>query len=85
MRFENLKEDFDTLCTQLGLPHTTLPFVSNSPRVCQHNPKPDEHYYDNEVIKIISENWMDDLDRFGYSYDNSKIYELRQRRKLFHF
>jgi len=82
IRFENLKEGFDTLCTQLGLPHTTLPFVSNYQLACKRNHKTDEFYYDDEVIKIVSKNWMDDLDRFDYSYDNSKINELRQRNEV---
>jgi len=82
MKFENLQGDFDTLCAQLGLPRMILPFIDKSRPYLR--PKPDEHYYDDGVIEIVSKTWIDDLRRFDYSYDNFKICKLRQRKKSFH-
>jgi len=79
IRFENLDRDFDKLCTQLGQPYTTLPCPNGS---YGRSIRPEGDYYDYEAIEIVSKNWADDLRRFNYSWDNSKICKLRKNSNL---
>lgn len=63
IRFENLQEGFNVVCSKLGRPVTQLPHVNKCPG------KHYTEYYNDETRQIVTEMFKDDLDRFGYAYE----------------
>ena len=62
MRFENLAEDFRTVCGTLGISPETLPRYNRSRR---------EHfseYYDDELRELVRARFAAEIERFGYTY-----------------
>lgn len=62
-RFENLQQDFATICQRIGRPVTTLPRLN-----------PTEHqeyryYYKDKDAEIIAQWYKKDIDYFGYAFD----------------
>lgn len=62
LRYENLGEDFRTLCQRLGLPPVDLPHVNVSP----HGGYRD--YYDDETRAIVAGLYAADISLFGYQF-----------------
>ena len=60
-RFENLNEDFNTICKQIGR-NVSLPHVKSSKRGNYRE------YYDDLTIKIVEEWFSKDIDKFGYRF-----------------
>ncbi len=60
-RFENLEEDFQTICKKLNLQNTKLPHSRKSKRS-----KGYMDYYDKETLAIISEKFDKDFQYFNY-------------------
>lgn len=62
-RFENLTEDFKKICTQLSISPITLPHKGKGTG--------DDYrkYYDEDSKKIILENYRDEIEMFGYTFD----------------
>ena len=61
-RFENLQDDFNTVCNKLSIP------VQKIPRL---NPSRHGHYtkyYDNETREIVAERYAKDIEHFGYKF-----------------
>ena len=63
MRFENLADDFRSVCARLAIPDAPLPQYNRSNR---------EHYssyYDAELCELIRKRFAPEIDRFGYAFE----------------
>jgi hypothetical protein len=63
LRFENLAEEFASVCADVGIPPTPLPNYNKSER--DHYSK----YYDKELRDLVGERFADEIARFGYTFD----------------
>lgn len=63
MRFENLAEDFRSVCVELDLPPATLPEYNRSSR--EHYSK----YYDAGLEALIRKRFAAEIERFGYVFE----------------
>ena len=63
MRFENLVDDFRTVCTALGIPPMALPQYNRSNR--DHYSK----YYDDELLELVRARFAAEIARFGYTFE----------------
>lgn len=61
-RFENLREDYLSVCKELDIPCGKLRHVNKT------NHKHYTEYYDNETISIVEKKFQEDIDNFGYSF-----------------
>jgi hypothetical protein len=62
MRFENLADDFRTVCGTLGISPATLPRYNRSSR--EHYSK----YYDEELRHLVRTRFAAEIERFGYTF-----------------
>ncbi len=65
MRFENLADDFRTVCAALDLSPTTLPQYNRSSR--EHYSR----YYDEELRELVRKRFAAEIERFGYTFEQS--------------
>lgn len=65
-RFENLQDDFNYICQQIGIPAKTLGHVNKAPASQQKNWR---DYYDNETKEFIADLYQRDINLFGYEFD----------------
>jgi Sulfotransferase family len=63
IRFENLTDDFRTVCGRLAISPPTLPQYNRSAR--EHYSK----YYDDELRKFVRTRFAADIERFGYTFE----------------
>jgi Sulfotransferase family. len=63
MRFENLVDDFRTVCRALGISPTTLPQYNRSNR--EHYSR----YYNDELRELVRERFAAEIERFGYTFE----------------
>jgi hypothetical protein len=63
MRFENLAEDFLTVCRTLAISPPTLPRYNRSSR--EHYSK----YYDDELRELVHTRFAAEIERFGYTFE----------------
>jgi Sulfotransferase family len=63
MRFENLTDDFRTVCGQLEISPATLPQYNRSNR--EHYSK----YYDEELRELVRTQFAVEIERFGYTFE----------------
>jgi hypothetical protein len=63
MRFENLVDDFRTVCGRLGISPETLPRYNRSSR--EHYSK----YYDDELRELVRARFAAEIERFGYTFE----------------
>jgi hypothetical protein len=63
MRFENLADDFYTVCGRLDISPPPLPQLNRSTRA--HYSK----YYDDELRELVRIRFAADIERFGYTFE----------------
>ncbi len=63
MRFENLADDFRTVCGTLGISPAILPQYNRSSR--KHYSK----YYDDELRELVHTRFAEEIERFGYAFE----------------
>jgi hypothetical protein len=63
MRFENLVDDFRTVCAALDISPMKLPQYNRSNR--EHYSK----YYDDDLIELVRVRFAAEIERFGYAFE----------------
>ena len=63
MRFENLAEDFNTVCAALNISPGTLPQYNRSSR--EHYSK----YYDNKLRELVQRRFATEIEHCGYTFE----------------
>ena len=63
IRFENLADDFRTVCGTLGISPATLPQYNRSTR--EHYSK----YFDDELRELVRMRFAAEIERFGYTFE----------------
>lgn len=64
-RIERLQYDFDTACDLAGIPRRTLPRTNDSGGI------PLSDVYDFASRRLVERIFRDDIERFGYTFDDS--------------
>ena len=68
-RYENLKEDFRLVCEMIGVPFISENFPHEKKSVGR---KHYSHYYDDTTKKMVEDLYHDDIDRFGYKFEDHR-------------
>lgn len=70
-RFENLKNDFESLCELLDIKNKTLPHARSSGDFKHYS-----EYYDEETVKIVQELYAKDIKYLGYRFNKENLLHL---------
>jgi len=62
--YENLHEDFQTVCRRIGIPGPKLAHKRQA-----KDRKKYQQYYTDETRKLVAEHFRADIEMFGYSFD----------------
>jgi len=62
-RFENLQEDFNKVCDDIGFPKTELPYYNKSNHLHYST------YYDEETKDIVARRFSKDIEYFKYKFE----------------
>ncbi|TCJ18383.1 sulfotransferase [Parasulfuritortus cantonensis] len=65
-RYEQLNEDFATICARIGIPCPELPHR----RQATDRRKDYREYYDDETAALVAQHFGKDIERFGYRFDD---------------
>jgi hypothetical protein len=63
--FESLSEDFDVICSTLGI-------TANMEHYNGSKHRDYRSYYDEETKQMVANHWKEDIERFGYNFDGIK-------------
>lgn len=69
-KFENIKEDFDIVCSLIKIKRVDL--VHRNKSVYESNREHYTEYYDDEVREIVANEWAEDIEYFNYKFDEDK-------------
>lgn len=67
IRYENLVDDFNNICSNLGLPDAELPHLKGGIRAGRYHYS---EYYDEESKAIVAEQHKNDIRLFGYKFES---------------
>lgn len=62
VRFENLRDDFDRVCDDIGVDRVELPHINKTSH------KHYTEYYNDEMMEIVAETFKQSIDMFGYKF-----------------
>jgi hypothetical protein len=63
-KFENLQNDFDTVCEKISIPSKKLPHLKKT----EH--KHYSEYYDDKTVELVARKYRKDIKIFGYKFEN---------------
>ena len=63
-RYENLQEDFDTVCEKIGIKKRRLPHRRQAKERTDYR-----HYYSDELAEKVGQWFKRDIELFGYQFD----------------
>lgn len=66
LRFENIQDDFDSLCDQLGTPKMKLP---GAKRKVRDDKRHYSEYYNDETREMVARKFSRQLETFGYQFE----------------
>lgn len=61
-KFENLHEDFDTICTRIGIPDASFPKKNTTDKDYY------KEYYNETTRKLVRDHFQPDIELFDYEY-----------------
>jgi len=61
-KFENLHEDFDTICTRIGIPDASFPKKNTTDKDYY------KEYYNETTRKLVRDRFQPDIELFDYEY-----------------
>ncbi|EIJ41671.1 Sulfotransferase family [Beggiatoa alba B18LD] len=64
-RYENLSQDFQSICQHIGLDIPALPHLNQSNRTDYR------HYYTPKTRQLVAEHFAEDIELFGYQFDGT--------------
>lgn len=65
-KFENIQNDFNTVCDLINVTKTCLPHTNKS------NHEHYSVYYDDETQKLITDHHIRDLEQYNYDFESFK-------------
>jgi len=77
-RFENMQKDFDVVCNRIGMTRCQLPH-SNSTEHAHYS-----SFYDDELRDEVADIYKQDIERFGYKFENKTMKTFERTKILGH-